>query len=59
LRNLVAFFTTPHFDGYPAVLVQLEKISTKEVNDVILEAWLVRAPKGSVTAFLKKGERKP
>lgn len=39
------FFTTPHFDGYPAVLVQLEDISVEDLEEVIVEAWLCRAPK--------------
>ena len=47
------FFTTPHFDGYPAVLVRLEKFSVKQLNDVIIEAWLSRAPKREVQAYLK------
>ena len=48
------FFTTPHFDGYPAVLVQLENIDAKKLKDVIEEAWLARAGKREVTAFLEK-----
>ena len=39
------FFTTPHFDGYPAVLVRLDRIGPAELDEVITEAWLVRAPK--------------
>jgi hypothetical protein len=39
------FFTIPHFDGYAAVLVQLERISVQELEEVIVEAWLARAPK--------------
>ena len=39
------FFTTPHFDGYPAVLVRLDDISLEDLEEVIVEAWLVRAPK--------------
>jgi hypothetical protein len=39
------FFTTPHFDGYPAVLVQLDKIGVEDLEEVIVEAWLTRAPK--------------
>lgn len=46
------FFTIPHFDGYPAVLIRLGKISSKQLKDVILEAWLARAPKRAVKAFL-------
>jgi hypothetical protein len=39
------FFTTPHFDGYPAILVRLDRISVEDLNEVIVEAWLARAPK--------------
>ena len=39
------FFTTPHFDGYPAVLVRLEEIGLEDLKEVIVEAWLCRAPK--------------
>jgi len=39
------YFTTPHFDGYPAVLVQLEKIGLDELEELVVEAWLARAPK--------------
>jgi len=38
------FFTTPHFDGYPAVLVRLGEIGAEELNEVIVESWLARAP---------------
>jgi hypothetical protein len=46
------FFTTPHFDGYPAVLVQLEKIGADDLEEVIVEAWLNRAPKRLTDAYL-------
>jgi hypothetical protein len=39
------YFTTPHFDGYPAVLVVLERIDLKELRGLIVDAWLARAPK--------------
>jgi hypothetical protein len=39
------FFTTPHFDGYPAILVRLDAISVEDLEEVIVEAWLARAPK--------------
>jgi hypothetical protein len=50
------YFTTPHFDGYPAVLVRLGKIVRKELKDLILEAWLARAQSRAVTAFLRDNE---
>ena len=39
------YFTTPHFDGYAAVLVRLDRISLDELRELITEAWLCRAPK--------------
>jgi hypothetical protein len=39
------FFTTPHFDGYAAVLVRLDSIAVEELAEVIIDAWLTRAPK--------------
>jgi hypothetical protein len=46
------FFTTPHFDGYPAVLVRLERISVEDLEELITEAWLDRAPKRLAQAYL-------
>src|SRR3954451_18461469 len=46
------FFTTPHFDGYAAVLVRLERIDLGELEDVIVEAWLSRAPKRLAQAYV-------
>lgn len=46
------YFTTPHFDGYPAVLVRLEAIDRDELEELITEAWLARAPKRLAAAFL-------
>jgi hypothetical protein len=46
------FFTTPHFEGYPAILVKLDRISVEDLREVIVEAWLARAPKRLVDAYL-------
>ena len=48
-----AFFTTPHFDGYPAVLVRLERIGLDDLREVIVEAWLARAPKRLAEAYIE------
>jgi hypothetical protein len=57
LRSAPAyFFTTPHFDGYPAVLVQLDKISAKDLKRAIVEAWVARAPERSVREYLAKSK---
>ena len=47
------FFTTPHFDGYPAVLVRLERDRPRgALEEVIVEAWLSRAPKRLAQAYV-------
>ncbi len=46
------YFTTPHFDGYPAILVRLERIAVAELEELLAEAWLARAPKRLAKAFL-------
>jgi hypothetical protein len=52
------FFTTPHFDGHPAVLVRLERIGPDDLDEVVVEAWLARAPKRLVDAFeAERGDR--
>jgi len=39
------FFTLPHYDGHPLVLVRLPAIDLDELRDVLTEAWRVRAPR--------------
>ena len=49
------YFTTPHFDGYPAVLIripQLERLDRDELADLVAEAWLTRAQKRVAEAWL-------
>jgi hypothetical protein len=48
------YFTTPHFDGYPAVLVRLDAIDEPSLREVIVEAWLTQAPKRLVQEFLEQ-----
>jgi len=46
------YFTTPHFDGFPAVLVRLERIPLDELEELVVEAWLDRAPKRLAREYL-------
>jgi hypothetical protein len=49
------FFTTPHFKGYPAVLMRipdLARIDREELHDLVAEAWLTRAQKRVAKAWL-------
>ena len=47
------FFTTPHFDGYPAILVRLDRIAREDLEEVVVEAWLARAPNRLVQTYLR------
>jgi hypothetical protein len=47
------FFTTPHFDGYPAILIELDRIAVPDLEEVVVEAWLCRAPKRLAKAYLE------
>ena len=47
------FFTIPHFDGWPGVLVELDAIGVEELGEVLTDAWLARAPKRLAKAFLE------
>jgi hypothetical protein len=46
------YFTTPHFDGHQSVLVRLERIPAEDLEEVIVEGWLSRAPKRVAKAWL-------
>jgi hypothetical protein len=39
------FFSTPHYDGYPYVLVRLDAVGRDELAELIEDAWRIRAPK--------------
>lgn len=46
------YFTTPHFDGYPAILVRLDRIGLEDLHELIVEAWLARAPARLAKAYV-------
>jgi hypothetical protein len=51
------FFTTPHFDGHPSVLVRgsrIGELTKQELTEVIQDAWLSRASNRRATAWLKE-----
>ena len=45
------FFTTAHYDGYAAVLVNLAAIEGDELRELITESWRLRAPKRVLKAY--------
>jgi hypothetical protein len=45
------FFTTPHYDGYPTVLVNLPAVEVDELEELITDSWRLRAPKRVLKAY--------
>jgi hypothetical protein len=45
------FFVTPHYENYPMVLVRLAAVDQDELRELLVEAWLERAPKRLVRAW--------
>lgn len=48
------YFTTPHFDGHRSVLIRLEELPTDELEELMIEAWVDRAPRRLALPFLEK-----
>ncbi len=46
------YFTIPHFDGFLAILVHLDRITLPELEELLVEAWLCRAPKRLAAEYL-------
>jgi hypothetical protein len=44
-----AFFTTPHYDGHGMVIVDLERVDTDQLRELLEEAWRLRAPRRLTT----------
>lgn len=51
-RDPEVYFTIPHFDGYNAVLVRLQRIAASELAELVEDAWLCRAPKRTIARYL-------
>ncbi len=45
------FFTTAHYNGYPAILVRLPEIENDELTELITDAWRIQAPLSLVKKF--------
>jgi hypothetical protein len=46
------FFTIPHFDGYSAVLIELNTVARAELREALVDGWLASAPKALVDQYL-------
>jgi len=47
-----AYFTSPHYAGFPAVQIHVERIGEAELRERIEDAWLIQAPKRLASAYL-------
>jgi hypothetical protein len=45
------FFTEPHYNGFPAILVRLPKVGARELRELLTDAWRTQAPTSVVRAF--------
>ncbi len=48
------FFTIPHFDGYPAVLIQLEIVAERALREAIIDGWVACAPPTVADEFVRR-----
>ena len=49
-----AFFTIAHFDGYPAVLIQLKTVTKRPLREAIVDGWLACAPRNLADAYFEQ-----
>jgi len=45
------FFTEPHYNGFPAILIRLSEIGEDELEALLIDGWRLHAPKALVKAF--------
>ena len=50
--NPKAFFTIPHFEGYPAVLIELRSVAKEPLREALTDGWLACAPADAAKRFL-------
>jgi hypothetical protein len=48
------FFTIPHFDGYPAILIRLRVVGPKRLEEALTDGWLACAPPELATRYLER-----
>jgi hypothetical protein len=53
-EDVEVFFTVSHFDGYPAVLVRLDRIARRRLEELVVNAWCEVAPHRIVAQYLQE-----
>jgi hypothetical protein len=54
--NPDVYFTSPHYNGFPAVQIRLEEIAEDELRERLEDAWLIQAPKRLASAYVASAE---
>jgi hypothetical protein len=49
-----AFFTIPHFDGYSAILIQLQQVTAAALGEAVTDGWLACAPPALAREFARR-----
>ena len=48
------FFTIPHFNNYPAYLVELDMVTAEDLREALIDGWLAKAPRALANRFMSK-----
>lgn len=54
--NPDVYFTSPHYNGYPAVQIRVEAIDREELRERLEDAWLIQAPKKLAAVYVAENE---
>lgn len=52
-EDRAGFFTIPHFDGFPAVLIQLSAVADEKLREAVVDGWLAVAPAALTRRYLE------
>jgi hypothetical protein len=56
-EGIPGVFTMAHFDGYPSVLIELPKVTKTALKQLLVDAWLTKAPATLAETYLKRKKR--
>lgn len=49
------FFTEPHYNGFPAILIRLDAIGIDQMETLLIDAWHYQAPKALIAEYAARG----
>jgi hypothetical protein len=54
--NPTAYFTSPHYNGFPAIQIRLQEIDGDELHERLEDAWLIQAPKKLAATYMASAD---